>query len=131
MFLNFIMSEEVRPFCGVDVSNVRTKEGCERGHIGGWGRWGRKMVGLVDSPHHTFQDVTWAKKISLGSRRVPINPFKWDRVVVNFPGSGGYDCRRSWLYKECTDGMITADLFIYVDERRPIGPTEEIFWETS
>ena len=34
-----------------------------------------------------------------------------------------------WLYTERKYGMIAADIFIYVDYGRPIGPKKEIFWE--
>ena len=32
------------------------------------------------------------------------------------------------MYKERIDGIIAADLFVYVDDGRPIGPTEEVCW---
>ena len=51
-------------------------------------------MGLTDYPYHACQDVTWSRKIYLGNRLVPSNPFKWYRVVVNFPGSLGYYCKR-------------------------------------
>ena len=36
MFIHFILSEYVKPFYVVDVSNVSTEEGWERGSLGGW-----------------------------------------------------------------------------------------------
>ena len=48
-----------------------------------------------------------------------------------FPGTPTYDCCQPWVYKESSDGSITADLFVYVDNGRPIGPTEEVFWKSS
>ena len=84
---------------------------------------------LTDSPYHAWQSVTWAKTIAMGDHREPRNPFKWDRVVLNFPRSEGYDCKCPWLYKEHKGDMIVSDLFVFVDYCRPIGPTEEVFWE--
>ena len=43
----------------------------------------------------------------------------------------GYDCKRTWVYKEREDRLIAANIFIYVEDRRPIGPTEDICWEAS
>ena len=60
-----------------------TEEYLEKGHIGRWERWYRKMMGLTDSPYHACQAITWSKITSLGNRRETINPFKWDRVLVN------------------------------------------------
>ena len=47
MFIKFMLSDEVIPFCGVDVSNMRSKEEWERGHFGRWYRWERNMIGCV------------------------------------------------------------------------------------
>ena len=58
MLLKFMLIQQVRPFCGVDFSNVGTEEYWERGHIGRWERWYRKMMGLTDSPYHACQEVT-------------------------------------------------------------------------
>ena len=119
----------MRTFCGVYVSNMRTDEDWEIGPLGGWEIWEIKMMGLTDSPYNACQDVTWAKKIALGNWRVTSNLFKWDRVVVKFMESEVYDYKRSWLYKERKDGMISAEPLNDVDDGRPIVPTEKILWE--
>ena len=51
--------------------------------------------------------------------------------MVNFIGSEGYDCKHPWVYKYREYGLIAADIFIYVDNGKPIGPIEDIFWELS
>ena len=38
MFINFMLSEEARSFCGVDVTNVRTEYEWERHIIVSWER---------------------------------------------------------------------------------------------
>ena len=52
MFLNFLLSGEVRPFCGMDLAKVRTEENWERNVLGGLERWDRKIMGIKDSPYH-------------------------------------------------------------------------------
>ena len=47
IFLNFMLSKEVRPYCGVDISNYRIEKGWERGRPGGWDIWEREMMGLT------------------------------------------------------------------------------------
>ena len=81
-------------------------------------------MGIMDYPYHAFQAITWDKRTALGVRRDPDNPLICERVVVNLPGSKGYDCKRWWVYKEKRDDLIAADLLIYVDDGLPIGPTE-------
>ena len=63
-----MLSEEVRSFCGVDVTNVRKEEEWESHRIGGWERWERKIMGITDSVYHMFQAVTWAKRIAMGDQ---------------------------------------------------------------
>ena len=36
IFINYMLSEEVRSFCGVDITNVRTEEYWERHRSGSW-----------------------------------------------------------------------------------------------
>ena len=39
-----------------------------------------------------------------------------------------YGCCWTWVYKDKGDGHIAAELFVYVDDGRPIGPPEDVFW---
>ena len=41
-------------------------------------------MGFTDCPYHACQEVTWDKTIAIGNRRDSMNPFRWERVVVNF-----------------------------------------------
>ena len=83
----------MRPFCGVDVSNVRTEEDLERSCLGRWGRWDRKMMGLKISPYYACQAVKWAKATALVNQRDPRYLFNCDMVSVNLPQSESYDCK--------------------------------------
>ena len=63
----------------------------EVGRLGGWERWERKIMGTTDSPYHEYQELTWAKELALGTRQDKGNPFKWERVVNNLPGTSAYE----------------------------------------
>ena len=39
MFLNFMLSEKSRQFCGVDVTNIRTEEDWDKNILVGWEIW--------------------------------------------------------------------------------------------
>ena len=45
------------------------------------------MMGLTDSPYHACQTVMWDKSISMGYILDLDDPFAWDKVVLNFPGT--------------------------------------------
>ena len=89
------------------------------------------MTGLTDFPYHACQAVPWAKELALVNRQDKKNVFKWERVVNNLPVTSTYDCCWPWVYKEKSYGIISDGLFVYVDNGRPIGPTEEVCWESS
>ena len=67
----------------------------------------------------------------MGDRRDPRNIFRWDRVVINFPGTEAYDFCQPWVYKEIGDRNIYAYLFAYVDGGHNIGIMEDVCWEAS
>ena len=121
-----MLSEEVRSFFGVDIINVSTEEEWERHRIGGWERWVRKMMGLIYSPYYSCQAVTWDKCTSMGDRLDSNNLFSWEKLVMNLLGTKEYNCQRPWVFKKRVDGLLDVDLFIYVDDGRPIVTTENL-----
>ena len=89
------------------------------------------MLGITDSPHHACQAVTWAKCIAIGDQLEPNNLFAWKKVVLNLPGTKEYYFQKPWVFKQRVDGLLTAELFICVDNGQTIGPTKKLFWEAS
>ena len=51
--------------------------------------------------------------------------------MLKFPGAEEYYCHIPWVFKQMVDGLLAADLFIYMDDGRPIGPTKDLCWEAS
>jgi hypothetical protein len=72
-----------------------------------------------------------AKETAYGDRNKQSNPFKWKRVVLNLPGTPHYDSSYPWVYKVREDGHIASDIFLYVDDGRPTGFSEEQCWQAS
>ena len=68
MFLNFILGKEFRSLCWLDITNVRTKEEWEMYRSGCWERWKQKIMGIIDSPYHEYQAMTWDNCIAMGDR---------------------------------------------------------------
>lgn len=80
MFLNFMLGEEVRKCCGVDITLVRSTDpgdaDWEKGRPKNWEHWERDMMGLVDSPYRAIQGLLWLKKLVYGDRHEETNPFR-------------------------------------------------------
>ena len=49
----------------------------------------------------------------------------------NLPGTSMYVCCLPKAYTERDDGIVDADIFVYVDGGQPIGFMEEVCWEAS
>ena len=87
------------------------------------------MMGLTDSTYHACQTVKWDKSIAMGDRIDLNNPISWENVVLNSHGTKGYDFQQPMVFNQRVYGLLADDLFIYVDDRHPIGSTETLCWE--
>jgi hypothetical protein len=132
MFLNFLLSEELKQLSGVDVSHVRSTDprdtAWEESRAGRWERWCRNWMGLTDSPYRSIQ---WMIRLKMEAYGIPSdrgNPFHWARVVLNLPGEDGYQPHLPWVMKLRWDGHLATEVFYYVDDGRATGFCREICW---
>jgi hypothetical protein len=132
MFLNFILHRELRTLAGVDLTHyfptdaTDTEDGRAQKV---WETWQRAAMGLRSSPYQAVQAMGVAEEFIRGDRLDPTNVYRWDKVVLNLPGSNDYDVTKPWVYKmRSDDGRIAADLFIFVDDLRPTGPSKREAW---
>ncbi len=132
-FLNYKLYEHMRGLSGVDVQEVRSSDPADKAweaaRKGNWERWERNWMGLQDSPCRSLQ---WQARLKLevhGDRQQRANPFHWDRVVMNLPGSKGYWSDLPWVVKIWWDGELAAKVFVYVDDGRGTGPNEFLLWQ--
>ena len=101
-FLNYKLHRSLRLLSGVDVREVRSRNpsdaSWEASRPGNWERWERNWMGLRDSPYRSLQ---WQARLKLelyGDRRIRSNPFHWEKVVFNLPGSKGYRADLPWVF---------------------------------
>ena len=126
-FLNFHLHPSLRPYVGVDLTHFQTNKDGPRLK---WLCWHRAGMGLKSSPYQACQGMMVAEQIILGNPSNKHNPFRWDEVRVNLPGSDNYDPSLPWISKiRASDGCIAADVFIYVDDLRITGLTKKEAWE--
>ena len=125
-FLNFYLHSSLQPYVGVDLSHyIKTKNGTRH-----WVRWYRAGMGLKSSPYQACQAMMIVEEVVKGDRANPSNPFRWDLVIENLPGSDNYDPTKPWIYKtRANDGQIACDIFIYVDDLRVTGPNKVEAWQ--
>jgi hypothetical protein len=72
-----------------------------------------------------------AKEFIMGDPNDEQNVYHWKEVRLNLPGSSDYDPSLAWVAKVREDGRVAVDLFIYMDDLRPMGPDAEECWRAS
>ena len=126
MFVNFILHESMQALTGIDLTQFFGEKDSSGEPKLLWERWTRAAMGLKSSPYQAVQAMMVAKDVIRGDRHDPSNVFRWDSVRLNLPGSASYDPGLPWVSKvRLSDGKIAADLFVYVDDARITGASEE------
>ena len=69
--------------------------------------------------------MLWAEHIVRGNRKEPSNPFRSSHIRLNLPGSKHYDPVLPWVSKVRSDGSLACEFYIYVDDVRVTGSSEE------
>ncbi len=134
-FLNFKLHKSLHEYSGVDVHEVCSLA-CEDAswevlRPARWEQWERNWMGLRDLPYRSLQ---WQVRLKLqvyGNRQVLSNPFHWDHVKFNLPGARGYRSDLPWVMKIRTNGILAAEIFVYVDNGRAIRATADLAWQAA
>jgi hypothetical protein len=122
MFLNFMLHSSIRLFAGVDISHFFSEDSQD---VKRWETWYRAAMGLTSSPYQACQVMGYAEEVMRGNRLDGSNVFRWDRVRLNLPGAEAYRPDLPWVSKvRDSDGRVAADVFSFVDDLRPTGPTK-------
>ena len=88
-------------------------------------------MGLKSSPYASTRAMALALEVIKGDRHDPVNVFRWERAVLNLPGSSDYDPSKAWVRRIRDDGTLAADVKVYVDDLRPTGPTALECWKAA
>ncbi len=136
MFLNFQLHNSVVPFTGVNLSALY-----ETGYDSGprWAEWDRNLMGFAVSPYNSIKMALVAKEICRGNWHEEevgldgkrLNPFQWQHVCLNLPGTRDYDPCLSWVSKMRSDGRIACKIFSFVNNERVMRPDKDLTWQAS
>ena len=86
-------------------------------------------MGFRPSPYLTTKEMKTIEHRIKGNRHNKDNVYRWDKVVLNLPGSSGYTPTKPWVYKARKDGTMAADLFSYIDDYRNTAPSKVECWK--
>lgn len=122
MFLNYFLDKRIRPLAGVDlgVSLGQTDNGEKEAKPGRTiMRWERSLMGVKSSPFNCVGAYLLSEDILKGDHLEETNLFRWDRVILNLPGTATYDPGKPWVYKfDELNGKMAAFVISYVDDLR-------------
>jgi hypothetical protein len=129
MFLNFPLHPILQPYSGVDLQPyVDHLPGLTR-LVSPSYRWTRTWMGAKPSPYIAVQYYYLAEEFVRGYHLDSNNPFFWDTVILNLPGSADYDPTRPRVIKwDSVHKRIAADLVAYIDDLRASGHSVEACW---
>ncbi len=137
-FSNYYLHVELRQYSRVDVREVRSMDPANAAWEAGqgpgpWEHWERNWMGLRNSP---YQSLQWQVHLKFevygyGDRKDTSNPFYWDRVEFNLPGSRGYRLDLPRVMKIREDSHLVAKIFVYVDDGRPMGYCQDLTWRAA
>ena len=96
-------------------------------------------MGFMASPYNSIKMALVVEEICKGDQLETgvgvdwneLNPFQWNHIHLNLPGTKGYDPCTTWISKRREDGRIACDVFTFVDDERIVGPDEELAWRAS
>lgn len=133
-FLNFPLDEDIRPCCGIDLSQLHPERvGDEEDLL--TAIWTRNAMGLKTSPCASVQGALRAKRMmmedDMGLGVGDKNPFSWDRIRKNHPGSKGYNPTLPWISKFDEEGSLACDLHQHVDDLRITAKDASLAWRAS
>jgi hypothetical protein len=89
-----------------------------------------KMRCFAPSPYNLIKMALIAEEVIRGNRTDPSNPFHWEKVRLNLPGSAAYEPTISWICKIRADDLVACELFTFVDDEREGGQSGEV-WPTQ
>jgi hypothetical protein len=117
MFLNYFLDPILQPYVGVDVSlMIEDKNRTQKGQMM---RWERSLMGVWSSPFNCVQIYLLSEDIIRVDHTDISNPFRWNRVVYNLPGTAAYDPIKPWFYKfDDLSGCMASFVASYIDDLR-------------
>ena len=124
MFLNYPLDPRVRPYAGVDLTELdnANRKFCSRV----FARWERMLMGFCPSPYITTQTYAWGEEMIVGNYTDQNNPFFWDQVILNLPGSTNYNPALPWVYKWRSEKKsMPSFMETYIDDVRSGGNSEK------
>ena len=82
-------------------------------------------MGLASPPFNSTPTFAWSEDFIRGDRKCPNNPLRWDRAVLNLPGSLDFKPDEPGVYKyDDFNEKMAAFFETYVDDIRCVSSSD-------
>jgi hypothetical protein len=121
MFLNFPLHCSLQQYSGIDITPYKKDLGILTEGVC-WLHWSRTWMGSRPSPYNAVLFYYLEEEFIWGNSSDWSNPFAWDKLVLNLPGSATFDLTRLKVIKwDSTKNWMACDLVVFVDDLRSQG----------
>ena len=138
MFLNFPLHPSLQAYSGVDLTPFKRQLDAHLPDLKWYHpdkrfvTWTRDWMGFKPSPEWACRYYYLAEEFVRGNEQEPLNPLRWDRVILNTIGSKEYDPALPNVFKlNKLTNRIAGDIKAYVDDLRAIGHSYEHAWSIA
>jgi hypothetical protein len=130
-FLNFPLHRTLQRYSGVDVTPYKRDLGFTADGVC-WLQWSQTWMGSRPSPYNAVLFYYFAEEFIQGSSEDKNNPFVWDKLLLNLPGSPTFDHTQPKVMKwDSMSKWIACDLVVFVDDLRGSECMVELTWALS
>ena len=89
-------------------------------------------MGLRPSPYWAVRFFYLADEFARGNHRDVKNALRWDKIILNLPGSHDFNPSLPWVMKwDSLLNRIAGDIIAFVDDLRASGFDEETAWSIA
>ena len=86
-----------------------------------WMSWKRNLMGFRSSPYNSVRMYLIIEEMIRGDRRDGSNPFQWESLMLNLPGTEAYNPSLPWVMQLRADNSMASGLTCFVDDQRVTG----------
>lgn len=78
-------------------------------------------MGFRSSPYNSVRMYMIIEEVIRGDRRDLSNPFQWESLMLNLPGSAEYKPSQPWVMQLRADNSVASGMTCFVDDQRVTG----------
>ncbi len=123
MFHNFPLHANTVKFTAIDLVAPLELGPEECKHR--WVCWKRNLMGFKSSPYNSIWTYLVDEEIIRGDGHDHMNAFQWSSIMLNLPGTLGYQPSAAWISKRRADKSLASNMVCFMDDQRLMGSSEE------